>query len=125
VSIADAFAGVAVAFSNAGLGPYVDAIARWPGAAVLDDGGSITTPGTPIALPCKAQVDSATQAMRAEVGYVGTDVALLVLCATLAGALDTDAVVEVAAGPNAGTYSVQSANKDPMGTHWLCRARSS
>jgi len=124
VSIADAFAGIAVAFSTAGLGPYFASVAHWPGVPVTDDGGSITTPGTPIELPCMAQVDSATQSMRAEAGYVGTDVALLVLCATLDGALDTNATVEVTAGPNAGSYSVQSVSKDPMGSHWLCRGRA-
>lgn len=124
MSIAEAFAGVAVAFSAAGLGPYAPAVAHWPGVPAYDDGGSILTPGTPIAKACMAQVDAATQAMRAEPGYVGTDVALLVLVATLDGSLDTDATVEVTAGPNAGTYSVQSVSKDSMGTHWLCRGRS-
>lgn len=124
MSIADAFANIAVAFSQVGLGPYQAAIAHWPGTPVYDDGGSISEPGLPIELECMAQVDAATQAMRAEVGYVGTDVALLVLCSTLDGQLDTDATVEVTAGPNAGTYSVQSVSKDPMGSHWLCRGRA-
>lgn len=123
MSIADAFAGVAVAFSAAGLGPYHPSIAHWPGVPTYDDGGSILTPGTPSNKTCMCQVDAATQSMRAEVGYVGTDVALLVLVATLDRALDTDATVEVTAGPNAGIYSVQSVSKDSMGTHWLCRGR--
>ena len=124
MSIAEAFAGVAVAFSAAGLGPYHASVAHWPGVPVLDDGGSITTPGTPIAKECMVQVDVATQAMRSEVGFVDTDVALLVLVTTLDGALDTDATVEVQSGPNAGTYSVQSVSKDSMGSHWICRGRA-
>ena len=123
VLIADAFAGIAVAFSQAGLGPYFDSFANWPGEPVRDDGGSIVTPGTPIAKPCQCQVDSVTESMRAEAGYRDKDVSLLVLCATLDADLDTDATVEVTAGPNAGVWSVQSVGKDSMGTHWLCRGR--
>lgn len=123
MSIADAFAGIAVAFSRAGLGPYVDSFAEWPGMPVTDSGGSIVSPGTPISLPCQCQVDAVTEGMRAEAGYRDKDVALLVLCATLAGELDTDATVNVTAGPNAGLWSVQSVAKDSMGTHWLCRGR--
>ena len=113
-----------MAFSKAGLGPYHSAVARWPGVPVLDEGGSITTPGTPIAKTCMVQVAAATQKMRTEVGYVDKDVALLVLVTTIDGELDTDATVQVTAGPHAGSYSVQSTNKDSMATHWICRGRS-
>ncbi|MES3042670.1 hypothetical protein [Sphingomonas faeni] len=124
MSIPEAFAGVAVAFSAAGLGPYHASIARWPGTPIYDDGGSILTPGTPIARPCMCQVDAVDEKMRAQDGYVDKDVALLVLVATLAGALNTNATIEVTAGPNAGSYSVQSVSKDSMGSHWLCRGRA-
>lgn len=123
VTIPAAFAKIAVAFSNAGLGPYVDSFAEWPGQPVVDDGGSIVSPGTPVSRSCKVQVDRVTEAMRQADGYRDKDVALLVLCATLDGELDTDATVNVTAGPNAGRWSVQSADKDTMGTHWLCRGR--
>lgn len=123
VTIPAAFARIAVAFSNAGLGPYVDSFAEWPGEPVVDDGGSIVSPGTPVSRPCKVQVDRVTEAMRQAEGYRDKDVALLVLCATLEGDLDTDATLNVTAGPNAGRWSVQSADKDTMGTHWLCRGR--
>ena len=124
MSIADAFAGIALQMSAAFGGPYFDSIAHWPGVPVFDDGGSITTPGTPIAKTCSCQVDVATEAMRSEAGFVDTDVALLVLCATLDGELDTDATVEVSAGPRPGSYSVQSFDKDSMSTHWICRGRA-
>jgi len=123
VSVPNFFTSVAMAFSQAGLGPYFPSVAHWPGTPVFDDGGSISEPGLPIELDCMAQVDAATQAMRAEVGYVGTDISLLVLCSTLDGQLDTDATIEVTAGPNAGSYSVQSVSKDPMGSHFICRGR--
>lgn len=121
--LADAFASIAGQISAAFDGPYHDAIARWPGEPVYDDGGSIIAPGVPVEKPCQVQVDSATEAMRAEIGYVGTDVRLLVLTATLAGVLDTAATVEVLGGPGAGRYSVQSAARDPLGVCWDCRGR--
>lgn len=119
-----AFARIATAFSAAGLGPYAPAVARWPGVPVLDDGGSITTPGVPIAKGCMCQVDVATQAMRTETGFVDTDVALLVLCASLDGELDTNATIVASGGPRTGSYSVQSVAKDSMSTHWICRGRA-
>ena len=123
VTIPAAIARIAVAFSNAGLGPYVDSFAEWPGVPVTDDGGSIVFPGTPVSRPCKVQVDRVTEAMRQAEGYRDKDVALLVLCATLAAELDTDATLNVTAGPNAGRWSVQSVDKDTMGVYWLCRGR--
>ena len=123
VTIPAAFAKIAVAVSNAGLGPYVDSFAEWPGIPVVDDGGSIVSPGTPLSLPCKVQVDRVTEAMRQAEGYRDKDVALLVLCATPAAELDTDATLNVTAGPNAGRWSVQSVDKDTMGTHYICRGR--
>jgi hypothetical protein len=123
VSIADAFAGVAVAFSRAGLGAFHDAEVRWPGVPETDKGGSIVRPGVPLVYPCQCQVDTATEAMRAEAGFAQTDVALLILAATLDVAMDTEATVIVAEGPRAGRYSVQSVSLDSMGSHWVCRGR--
>ena len=98
VTIPAAFARIAVAFSNAGLGSFVDAFAEWPGQPVVDDGGSIVSPGEPISRPCKVQVDRVTEAMRQAEGYRDKDVALLVLCATLEGDLDTDAFFQAEDG---------------------------
>lgn len=123
MSVPTAFARVAAAFSRAGLAPYYDSIARWPGVPVLDDGGSIVEPGSPVGLSCMCQVDAVTEGMRAEAGFAEKDVALLVLVATLEVPLDTDATVEVTAGPGAGSYSVQSVGLDAMGSHYVCRGR--
>lgn len=117
--MASAFAGIGVAMSRAGLGPYRDAEAIWPGVPVTDEGGSIVEPGVPIVYPCQVQVDNASEAMRAEAGFRDTDVALVVLADTLAVSLDTDAEI-VREGV---AYSVQSAALDSMATHWLCRGR--
>jgi hypothetical protein len=124
MSIAEAFANIAIGISQAFDGPYHDSVARWPGVPVLDDGGSIVEPGSPIGLPCMCQVDAVTEGMRVEEGFAEKDVALLVLVATLAVPLDTDATVEVTAGPGAGSYSVQSVGLDAMGSHWICRGRA-
>ena len=123
MSIADAFAGIATAFSSAGLGAFYDSTATWAGVPVTDDGGSIVSPGDPVTAPCLCQVDVVTDAMRAEAGFVDRDVRLLVLRSTLSRRLDTDATITVLAGPSAGVYSVQSAALDPIGSHWDCRGR--
>jgi hypothetical protein len=119
MSMADAFAGIATAFSRAGIGPYRDAQACWPGVPVTDEGGSIVEPGVPIVHPCQVQVDSASEAMRAEAGFRDTDVALVILASTLAVSMDTDAEIV----RDGLTYSVQSAALDSMATHWICRGR--
>lgn len=120
---ADAFGGIAAALSTAMGGPYHAAVARWPGVPVYDDGGSILTPGTPIERPCLCQVDVVTDAMRGDVGFVQGDVRLLVLASSLDGALDTDATVEVTAGPHVGVYSVQAMATDPVVIAWDARGR--
>ena len=112
-----------MAFSRAGLGAFYDSEARWPGVPVTDDGGSIVSPGVPVAFPCSCQVDIVTEAMRSEAGYRDKDVRLIVLAAGMARGLDTDATVDVQAGPSAGAYSVQSASLDPIGSHYDCRGR--
>lgn len=118
-----AFASIAADISAAFDGPFHASVARWPGTPVYDNGGSIVTPGTPIAIPCLCQVDSIADAMRADAGFIQGDVRLLVLTASLAGTLDTAATVEVQAGPGSGTYSVQSVVSDPLGVSWDCRGR--
>lgn len=123
MSIPEAFAAIAAAFSNAGLGAFYDGKAHWPGTAAYDDGGSIVTPGTPIVKDCSVQVDAVTEAMRADAGFVDGDVRLLVLTATLDATLDTDATIQVLAGPNAGTWMLAAVERDPCGVYWSCRGR--
>lgn len=123
VSIPEAFAAIAQGFSAAGLGAFYDAKATWPGTPVMDDGGSIVTPATPIEKDCSVQVDYVTESMRLAEGFTGKDMRLLVLAATLDGDLDTDAKIEVLAGPNAGTWALASCDRDPCGVYWECRGR--
>lgn len=124
MSLADDFAGMFLELSAAlgGDGPFHDAVARWPGAAVRE-GGSIVTPGTPIEKACSVQVDKVTERMRNIAGYTDKDVALFVLAATLDGSMDTDAKVEVTEGPHAGTYAVDWVDRDPVAIYWECRGR--
>ena len=114
------FAGLATAFSDTFGGPYQAAVARWPGTATYDAGGSIAAPGTPIAVDCRAQGEAATQAMRADVGFLETDIRLLVLGLTT---LDTLTQIVIAAGPHEGTWALMSVSRDPVGVGWECRTR--
>lgn len=123
MTIAQAFADIALGFSAAFGGIYHDALAKWPGTPVTDDGGSITTPGTPIEITCSVQVDVVTEAMRQAEGFTDKDMRLLVLAATLDGDMDTSATVEVLDGPHAGSWSIDMADLDTMGSHWVCRGR--
>jgi hypothetical protein len=117
------FSDLAVGFAEQFGAPFVAAEAVWPGTPTKDAGGSIISPGVPIRLGCKAQFDAATQAMRLAEGFLETDVRILVLAATLAGALDTAARIEVATGQYAGTWTLLSCQRDPAGIGYECRGR--
>ena len=117
------FAGIATGFSQQFGGPFVDAQAIFPGVPVTDDGGRIVTPATPITKACKAQVCVPTEDMRADAGFIQKDMRIVVLSATLDGALDTSADVVIAAGPHAGRWDLQSATLDTAGIGWVCRGR--
>ena len=120
MNIPAAFANIATALSNAGLGPYKPATASWPGQAVMDAGGSIATPGKPVSVSCMVQKDVATEAMRGEAGFVQTDVALYVLVSGVSRPIDSDATIT----REDETFAVQSVVLDPMATHWACRGRA-
>ncbi|HQS96690.1 MAG TPA: hypothetical protein PK823_09370 [Novosphingobium sp.] len=117
------FANLATGFAATFGAPFQDVVAVWPGTAVFDTGGSITTPGTPVELECKAQFDVPTEQMRADPAFLERDMRLLVLTATLDGTLDSAASVVVASGEYAGTWSLESVQGDPAGIGWECRAR--
>ncbi|MFN3474081.1 MAG: hypothetical protein ACK4ZW_08555 [Blastomonas sp.] len=117
------FANLALGFSQAFGGPYIDAVASWPGTPVYDDGGSIVTPGTPVELPCSVQFDDATLAMRQAEGFQQTDVRILILAASIDAPITTEASIVVASGDRAGTWSLLSARRDPVGIGYECAAR--
>lgn len=117
------FSDLAVGFSNQFGAPYLDATANWPGTPVKDDGGSITTPGTPVSKSCKVQISAPTTAMRGDAGFRETDMRMHVLSATLDATLDADATIVIASGLHAGTWSVESLTLDSAGIGWTCRGR--
>jgi hypothetical protein len=120
---AETFANLAAGFAAQFGGPFQEVTATWPGAATFDTGGSITVPGTPVSLTCLAQFDTPTEAMRADPGFLERDMRLIVLAATLEGALDSEANIVVPSGPYGGTWSLETCQGDPAGIGYECRAR--
>jgi len=117
------FAGIATGISAAFGGPYVPGAVLDVTGAVYDDGGSITTPGTLTSRACQVQIDIATEAMRQSEGFAEGDCRFFILAATLTGSLDTDARIEVLAGPNTGEWLVSAIERDPMGAYYAGRGR--
>ena len=120
------FAAIASAVSQMAGGPYHAGKVHTVSDPVYDDGGSIIDPGIQVERDCMVQVDSVTEAMRAEAGFTEKDVRLLII--DLSGPIDTDAVVEVLPGPMVpddlvGSYSVQSVGRDPFVVYRECRGR--
>lgn len=69
-------------------------------------------------LACKCQVDAATDAMRRAQGFAEGDVRLIVLAQDLPE-LNSDHEVSV----SGSRYRLQSVDRDPVGSHWVCRGR--
>lgn len=117
-----AFAQIATLVGEAVGGPFHDAVLLYAGEAVVDDGGSIITPGTPVEVACRVQVDRVTEAMRQAEGFLEKDVRLLILGPT---SLTTEPDVSVTDGPFAGqVYSIITVGRDPLGFGWECRGRA-
>lgn len=123
MSIPAMFANIALGISSAFGGPFHDAEVTDQADAVTDEGGSIIDPGEPVHRSCSAQVDACTEAMRASEGYAEKDVRIIILAATLEGALTTDSEIEMLEGDTVGRFSVQSVDHDTMGAYWELRAR--
>lgn len=117
------FAAKAAAISAQFGGPYHAALIVDYAAPVYDDGGSIVTAGARQTRACQAQVDAATQAMRAVDGFTEADMRILVLADGLAGSITTDSRVEITAGPHVGNWLVASVARDPLGIYWELRGR--
>lgn len=117
------FAGFAQNISARFGGPYHASRITDKGNPVYDDGGSIVTPGTPSTRTCMAQVDSVTEDMRREEGFVEGDVRILVLSDTLTGGITTDNSIEVLAGPHAGSWQIETVGADAFGIYHELRGR--
>lgn len=117
----EAFRQIAGAVSAAVGGPYHPASLLYAGTPVYDDGGSIITPAAPFQVDCTVQVDVATEAMRADAGFMAEDVRLLILGPP---SLDRTPRVHITAGPFVGeVYSLMSVQRDPLAFGWDCRGR--
>lgn len=123
MDMAASFASIATSVSARFGGPYQAAKVIEQTEQTLDDGGSIADPGTVSERDCMAQVDLATEAMRQSDGYAEGDARFLILTASLTGPLDTDATVQVLAGPLAGAWLVSAIERDPMGIYYAGRGR--
>lgn len=97
---------------------YEDATLHRPGATTDDGTGTITT-APPSDHTCKAQIDTATEAMRRDEGYASTDVRILVPTATVDVEPTTDDTI-TAGGQEWRIMSVQS---DPARGAWDMRGR--
>lgn len=118
------FAGIAAAVSQRLGSPFFAATAKWPGTPTFDSGGSIVAPGIEEAHACTVQFDNATQAMRQIVGYVQTDVRILVLRDSIDREIDTKAQIIVSSGRYAGTWEILSyPSLDPAGIGYECLGR--
>lgn len=123
MDVAAAFSGIAQQFSATFGAGYHPGVASKSTDPVLDDGGSIVTPGAPVAMDCLVQVDAVTEAMRRTEGFRDTDMRLLVLAHGLAEPIDTDMVIDVLEGPHAGAWRVATVQRDPAGVYFECLGR--
>lgn len=113
--------GAAALFTQVMTPLYLPAIV-YGAARVYDNFGRYTV-GDDVERSCRAQVDSATETMRAQPDYSDTDRAIYVLANTLGGDLSSDDEISVTAGPYAGSrWKVsQPIDRDPAGAYWRCR----
>ena len=126
MDMAAAFADIGLAFNAAFGGPFHNAQIIRQGALEYDDGGSII-PGTgsPTLRPCKAQVDAATEAMRAQEGFAEKDRRIIVLAATLDGNVRTSDTIEILDGPAefVGVWAIEFVGMDTAAAGWELRGR--
>ena len=122
MSLAEAFAGLALRVGSAVGAPFHRGQIITSSGAVMA-GGSIVTPGTVARRDCTVQIDAATEAMRSADGYADGDVRFIVLAASFTGGLDTDARVEVLDGPHVGLWLVSALERDPAAVGYVGRGR--
>lgn len=108
--------GLASIFGAAFGGVYLPAVLTKYTRADAND-GTITETSTEYA--CRAQVDAATEAMRRQAGYTGTDVRILILSASLAVTVTSDDRITVAGS----TYRIANVARDPAGAYFECRGQ--
>lgn len=111
--------GIARIFNAALGGLYLPATLHVPGARTDDEEGNISY-GPETDIPCRAQVDAATYAMRQSEGYSEGDVRIIILTAGLGVEVTTDAQISV----SGKRWMVGSTDLDAASSHWVCRGRA-
>lgn len=123
IDLAAAFAEIANGFSSIAGAPYFD------GAVIIDaqpggyDDNGVFQPGQPPQqIPCRVQIDSLSEAMRAQAGFSDKEYRFIVLASGLGVALNADAKVTVtdakAPADFIGAWLVSSLQRDPAGIAW-------
>jgi len=112
--------GIARIFNATFSGLYLDGLLHaGTGDPIYAPGGAITGYDGGGDVPIKVQVDSASEAMRRAEGFAEGDVRLIVLAQGVP-AITSDHEVTV----QDTRYSIQSVERDPALSHWLCRGRA-
>jgi hypothetical protein len=110
--------GIASIFGAALGGLYLPATLHVPGTRTDDIEGNISY-ADPTDIPCRAQMDGATYAMRQSEGYSEGDVRILILISGLGVEITTDCQVTV----SGRRWMIGSLEKDAANSHYICRGR--
>lgn len=113
--------GIAAIFGAAFGGLYLDGTLHRSGTDPIYDGeGNITGYAGGADVPCKAQVDGATYAMRQSEGYAEGDVRILILSAGLSVEPTTDYQISV----SGKRWMIASVERDAAASHYILRGRA-
>ncbi|WP_426163093.1 hypothetical protein [Sandarakinorhabdus sp. DWP1-3-1] len=112
--------GLAQIFGAAFGSIYLPATLHRRQAPTYDAGGSVVAGAGFADVSCRAQVEAAGYAMRSAEGFVDGDVRILILSATLAGAVTTDDEVTV----SGKRWLIASVASDPAASYWDLRGRA-
>lgn len=111
--------GIAAVFSAALSGLYLDGtLHTGTGDPIYDDAGNITGYTGAGDVAVKAQVDSATEAMRQAEGFAEGDARIIILAHGI-GTVTSDHTITV----RSAEWRLLSAELDAAASHWVCRAR--
>jgi hypothetical protein len=133
LSLPSAFLSIANKVSSVMGAPFFDGVIITQTPAVIDDGGSIVTPGGVDRAPCRVQIDSVDEAYRKAAGWADTDFTFIIVAASIgvgdltgiAPVFNTDAEVQIPSGPRAGQWQVSSLTMDPASIGWAGKGRLS